>query len=97
MLDTLIDNLSWLESLRSYIPSVIQAIICLIWIFIIRITGIKYQTSLIISLFLLILSILVLMLNQVSTAGILGEYAFLFLSIGIVQSIFSKTENAENG
>lgn len=90
MLDVVIDNLSRGEDLIGYIPLVIQVSILLLWIYIIRRSKVRYETSLIISLFLLFLSIITMLLNQTFIAGVLGEYTFLFMTVGIIQTIFAK-------
>lgn len=89
-LDAIIDNLSRLDILSQYIPSAIQIGVILFWIFIIRKSKKGYKISLVISLFLLLSSMVVLALTFTSVAGIIGEYAFLFLGIGIVQMLITK-------
>lgn len=89
-LDAIIDNLSRLEILSQYIPSIIQIGVVLFWIFVTRRSKNGYKTSLSISLFLLLLAIVVLVLNFTHLAKIIGEYAFLFLGIGILQMLISK-------
>lgn len=90
MLNAIIDNLSRLEVLSRYIPSVIQIGVILFWIFVTRKSKNGYKISFIISLFLLLLSIAPLVLTYTSVAGVIGEYAFLFLGIGIIQILISK-------
>lgn len=89
-LDAIIDNLSRFEVLSQYIPSAIQIGVSLFWIFVTRRSKNGYKTSLIISLFLFLLSIVVLTLNFTFLAKIIGEYAFLFLGIGTAQMLISK-------
>lgn len=93
MLDIVLDNLSRLEVLAGYIPSLIQVSILLVWIYIIRRSKLRYQTSFVISLFLLFLSIIALLLNQISVAGVLGEYTFLFLAVGVIQTLLVKVND----
>lgn len=94
MLDTVIDNLSRLEDLNSYIPSVIQLFILVLWIFIIRSSKAKYKTSLCLSLFLLAIAILTQLFNIIFLARISAEYAFMFLGVGILQIVFAKNDNS---
>ncbi len=87
MLDTVIDNLSRLEDLKGYIPSIIQLFILIYWIFIIRVSKVKYQTSLSLSLVLLTVSIVSQLFNFIFLARTMAEYAFISLGVGIIQLI----------
>ncbi len=87
MLNAVIDNLSRLENLSDNIPSVVQLIILLLWVYIIRRSKVRYQTSIGWSLFLLLLSIIAQVLTLKFIAQTLAEYAFIFLGVGILQLI----------
>lgn len=89
-LGAVIDNLSRLENLSTYIPSVIQLSILLFWVFIIRRSKTPYSSSLALSLFLLLISVVMLLLTFTSVAKTLSEYSFLFLGAGIIQMLFMK-------
>lgn len=89
-LDAVIDDLSRLEVLSQYIPAIIQIAVILFWMFVTRRSKSGYKISLTISLFLLLLSMIVLVLTFASIAGVIGEYAFLFLGAGIIQMLISK-------
>lgn len=89
-LDAIIDNLFRLDILSKYIPSAIQIGVLLFWIFVTRRSKNGYKTSFGISLFLLSLSMVVSILTFTSVAGVIGEYAFLFLGAGIIQMLISK-------
>lgn len=92
MLNLLIDNLSRLENLSSYIPSIIQLLIFVLWIFIIRVSKAKYQTSVGWSLFLLLVSIVAQLFTLTFLAQMVAEYSFMFLGIGIIQlTVFSDS------
>lgn len=90
MLNIIIDNLSRLEVLSRHLSSVIQIGIILLWIFLTRKSKNGYKTSSLISFFLLLLAIVVLALNFTPLAKTIGEYAFLFLGIGIIQMLIAK-------
>ncbi len=95
MLNTIIDNLSRLEDLNIYIPSLIQLGVLIFWIFIIRISKASYRTSVGLSLFMLFLSLLFKLITIAFLAQTLAEYAFMFLGVGIIQIVFSKEESVE--
>ncbi len=90
MIDTVIDNLSRLEDFSRYIPSIIQLFIFILWIFIIRVSKAKYQTSLNLSIFLLMISVLAYLFNIIFLARTSAEYAFMLLGVGIIQIVFTK-------
>lgn len=95
MFNTVIDNLSRLENLSIYIPSVIQLFILILWIFIIRISKASYKTSVGLSLFVLVISLLFQLITITFLAQILAEYSFMFLGVGILQMFFSKEDDIE--
>lgn len=94
MLELISDNLSRLEEFSYLIPSVVAIVVIFIWLFIAKISNATYKTSLVISILFILLSIPTLLLNFEYVAGIMGEYAFIFMSIGTLQAIFGK--NKEN-
>ncbi len=91
MFDTV---LSYLEELivivPNYLPSALQLLTVLAWIFVIKKFGYRYEVSLKICLGLIFASLLVTTFTLRFVAGILAEYAFIFLSIGIIQKVFQK-------
>lgn len=91
MINRLFDSLiQQIENAGQNIPSIIEITISLIWVFIIWKYKISYQTSLKISLGLLLLSVLTFILAGSVIAGFVGEYILLFLGIGIIQAIATK-------
>lgn len=95
MLDAIFDNLSRFENLSTYIPSLIQLLILIIWIFIIRISKAQYQTSIGLSLFLLLVSLIAQLLTITFLAQTVAEYAFMFLGVGILQLFFMKQDETD--
>lgn len=71
------------------IPALIQLIFTIGLIFFIRAFKMKYQTLLTMSLTLIFLSIFTMIFTLNSLANVIGEYAFIFLGIGIIKLIFS--------
>ena len=90
VLNKVIDNLYQLEGLNNFMPSVIQIVVVLSWIFIIMRSKFSYKSSLSVALFLLFFSIPAYIINLIPVATVLGQYSFLFLSIGTVQIILTK-------
>lgn len=95
MLDAIFDNLSRLEDLSGHIPSIIQFFILILWIFIIRISKARYQTSIGLSLFLLIISLVAQLLTITFLARTIAEYSFMFLGVGILQIVFMKQDKTD--
>lgn len=91
MFDTI---LSYLEELivivPDYLPGVLHLLTAIAWIFVIKKLGFKYEVSLKICLGLIFISLVVTTLTLRFMAGILAEYAFIFLCIGIIQMVFQK-------
>lgn len=73
MFEALMDNLSRLENLNSYIPSLVQLGILIIWIVILRVTKSRYQASLRWSFVILIIAIIAQLFTLVSVARTLAE------------------------
>ncbi len=94
MLDTIIDNLSRLDSLIGYIPTVIHILILVFWTIFIRVSKAKYQVTINWSLFILLVSITAQLLTLFTLSRTFAEYSFILLSIGILQIIFTK--NTDN-
>lgn len=90
MLNILTDNLSRLEELYPYLPTAAQILIASFWFVIVKVARINYQISLGLSLCLLSFSLLLYLTNVASLAGVLGEYAFLFLMTGVIQMLIFK-------
>lgn len=94
MLDILIDNLSRLENLSSYVPYIIQLIFFVLWIFIIRASKAKYQASIKWSLLILLVSIIAQLFTLITLAKTLAEYSFMILGVGIAQIVLTKNDNS---
>lgn len=94
MLDIIIDNLSRIEILSKFVPTIIQIIIVSLWILTTRKTKAPYRNSLALALFLLSVSIISLVLTLTTLARITGEYAFIFLGVGILQIVFTKNDDS---
>lgn len=90
MLNAITDNLSRFEVLNIYIPSFIQLVTLIFWIFILKLSKAKYQVSIGLSLLLFLLFILAQLFMITFLARILAEYIFLFLGIGVFQMFISK-------
>lgn len=90
MLDLLIDKLFIAEKIGSYFVLIIQILMIIVWVFLTRKSNKKHKMSFVISLSLLLISILLFILTFKPVAYTISEYAFLFLGIGIIQSIFSE-------
>lgn len=90
----IIDNLSRLADLSIYLPAVIQVSVFILWIYIIRKSKTPYKRSLGLSFFLLLISVLALVLTMTSAAKVIGEYAFMFLGVGIIQIFLTKQEDS---
>ena len=94
MLNRIFDYLFLLEGLNNYISSVIQIILLIFWIFIIRVSKVKYKTSLGLSLCLIAVSMIGQIFNIIPLAKTAGEYAFIFLGVGILQIVFTKNDDS---
>ena len=95
MFDALVDNLSRLENLNIYVPSLIQLSILIIWIIVLRVTKSRYQASLRWSLVILIIAILAQLFTLTSLARTLAEYSFMLMGVGIIQIVFTKNEHSK--
>lgn len=95
LIDRLIANILADNNLGNHINNIIQVLIVLIWIYITRKSKAGYKRSISISLLLLVLSILMLLFTLTPTAAFIAEYSFIFLSIGILQIIFTKQDKTD--
>ncbi len=87
LIDRLITTILTIDNLSSHVNNIIQVLIVLIWLYIFRKSKTGYKSSLFISLFFLLLSILMLVLTLTTAAAFTAEYAFVFLGVGILQLI----------
>lgn len=92
MFNEIIDNLSRLEILTGYIPSLIQLVVLIAWIILVRVSKVKYRASLNLSLFLLGIAMLTQLINNSLLSKTISEYSFIFLTVGIVQMFFAKED-----
>lgn len=90
MISRLIDNILALDNLNKYAATIVQVLVVFIWFFITGKLKNSYRAALVISLTLISFSVIAYMVTFTEIAGIIGEYAFLFLGIGIIQSFFAK-------
>lgn len=83
-------SLLQIENFIGNIPALLYFVVFLMWIFIVWKSKLPYQVSLKISAFLIVLSTIVLVFTLTTVAVTAGQYAFLFLGIGIIQLLFAK-------
>ena len=78
-----------------YLPSLLNFLVIFIWVIIIRKRRLTFGASLKVCLVLLFVSMLIVIFSLKFIAGVIAEYAFIFLLVGIVQLIFQKSNHAK--
>ena len=92
MLNAIINNLTRLQYLDFHVPLLIQTAVVVLWVYILVLKlKLGYQLAIYLSLLLLMGAFICTLLQLTSWAGLMGEYAFLFLGVGAVQ-MFLTTE-----